>query len=37
VAEDVFDFLGLPGPIEEQAETFLQFSKSNDFNGLKTV
>lgn len=31
MAEDVFDFLGLPGPIEEQAETFLQFSKSNDF------
>ena len=31
MAEHVFDFLGLPGPIEEQAETFLQLSKSNDF------
>jgi hypothetical protein len=25
-----FDFLGLPGPVEEQAETFLYMSKSND-------
>jgi hypothetical protein len=37
VAEDVFDFLGLPGPIEEQAETFLQSQKVMIFNGLKTV
>jgi hypothetical protein len=25
-----FDFLGLPGPVEEQAEAFLHMSKSND-------